>query len=148
MNLNRRWRIYLAIAVAAVVAIVLSETVFDNTSEDCQQVRDLLDFNMSQGEVIAGHEGDPGATAQAYQDWADGLAQRAGQINDPDLAPHALRVAQAAARFVVVLPQVPDNSDGALAPAGTKTPDAVYELAGLNDLLTAETRILDGKCQD
>ena len=41
----------------------------------------------------------------AYQQWADGLAQRAEQVTDPNLADTAVQVADLASQFVAKFPR-------------------------------------------
>ena len=91
MKLDRRWWAAIGVAVVAVVALVLSYTVFDRPSEECRPVKDLLDFNRSQAEHMASKTGDEHgiptvADDAAYQVWADGLAERAQKVTSPDLA--------------------------------------------------------------
>lgn len=126
MRLNRRWWLAIAVVVAVGVVVVLSNTVFSGPSEECEPVQDFLDYNKSQGELIASKEseGDPAvptvAEEGAYQQWADGLAQRAQNISDPNLATTAVQVADAASKFVAMLPRVraetENHAPGAPAP--------------------------------
>ncbi|HEX2402231.1 MAG TPA: hypothetical protein VHJ79_19945, partial [Mycobacterium sp.] len=97
MKLDRRWWVAIGVAVVAAVALVLQYTVFDRPSEECRPVKELLDFNRSQGEQIASKTGDEqgiptAAEETAYQAWADGLAERAQKVNSPDLATTATTV--------------------------------------------------------
>lgn len=142
-DINRRWLIA-GLCVVILIGVVIYETLFNRPSAECRPVRDLLDFNRSQSEEIAADDGAQPNLA-AYRSWADGMAERAGKVENPELAPHAIRLAEAANRFVVVLPQVPAGRD-AQAPPGMKPPPAYYELATLNDHITAETQILSEKC--
>ena len=52
MNINRRLIMWPLIALVAVVGLVLSETVFNQTSEECVPVRDLLEFNQAQDAML------------------------------------------------------------------------------------------------
>ena len=88
--------------VIAVVALGLSHFgVFGPSAEDCRPVKDLLQFNQSQGEQIAAKSGDSEGVPNvgeegAYQAWADGLAERAQNVHDPDLARDATQLASLA----------------------------------------------------
>lgn len=145
MRLDRRW--WLAIGVVAVVAValVLSNTVFDGPSEECKPVLALLEYNKSQGQLIESKQSDTDpavptvAEDGALQQWADGMAQRAQQINDPNLAATAIQVADAAAKFVAMLPRVRAQAE-THAP-GAPPPPAYFEMTLVNQ------RIADGLTQ-
>src|SRR3954471_9208758 len=111
MKLERRWWAVIAVTAVAVVAIVLSYTVFDRPSEECRPVKDLLDFNRAQAEHIESKTGDEqGAPTVgddgAYQGWGDGLAERAQKGTSPALARSSRTVAPLAGEFVGKLPLV------------------------------------------
>ena len=97
MRLDRRWWLAIGVAVVVAVVVVLSNTVFDGPSEECKPVKDMLDFNNSQGELIASKasDSDPAvptvAEDAAYQQWADGMAQRAQQVTDRTWRPRPFR---------------------------------------------------------
>lgn len=117
------------------MALGLQYTVFNRPSEECRPVKDLLDFNRSQGERIASKTGDEqgiptAAEDTAYQAWADGLAERAQKVTSPDLARTATTVASLANEFVGKLPVVRAQAQ-ARAP-GAPAPPAVYEMMALN----------------
>ncbi|BBZ02338.1 hypothetical protein MCHIJ_17750 [Mycolicibacterium chitae] len=147
MNINRRLIIWPAIILVAVVGLVLSETVFNRTSEECVPVRDLLEFNAAQAKEIEDLEQSSGQDAGVieYQEWADGLAERAGKVTDPALATHAIRVADLASRFTIKLPQLRAES-GSGAAAGQKTPPIVYEMYLVNAQITDEINQLLEAC--
>ena len=135
MKLERRWWVAIGVAVIAAVALVLQYTVFDGPSEECRPVKDLLDFNRSQGEHIASKSGDQqgvptAAEDAAYQAWADGLAERAQKVSSPELARTATTVATLANEFVGQLPLVRAQAESR-AP-GAPAPPAAYEMAALN----------------
>ncbi|MGZ5395334.1 MAG: hypothetical protein ACXWEI_07645 [Mycobacterium sp.] len=126
MRLDRRWWLAIGVAVVVGVVVVLSNTVFGGPSEECKPVKDMLDFNTSQGELIASKasDSDPAvptvAEDAAYQQWADGMAQRAQQVTEPNLAATAIQVADATSQFVAKLPrmrsEVENRAPGAPAP--------------------------------
>ena len=135
MKLDRRWWAALGVAVVVVVAVVLSYTVFDRPSEECRPVKELLDFNRSQGEHIASKTGDEhgiptAAEDAAYQAWADGLAERAQKVIAPDLTRTATTVASLANEFVGKLPVV--RAQAAARAPGAPAPPAAYEMMALN----------------
>ena len=142
MRLDRRWWVAIAVVVVVLIAVVLSNTVFSKPSEECKPVIAFLDFNKSQGDLISSKasDTDPAVPTQAeeaaYQQWADGLAQRAQEINDPNLATTAIQVADAASKFVAMLPRMRAESENR-AP-GAPAPPVFFEMTLLNK------RILDG----
>lgn len=142
MRLDRRWWLAIGVAVAVAVVVVLSNTVFSGPSEECKPVKDMLDFNNSQGELIASKASDTDpaiptvAEDAAYQQWADGMAQRAQQVTEPNLAATAIQVADAASQFVTKLPRMRSESENR-AP-GAPAPPVWIEMTLLNQ------RIVDG----
>jgi hypothetical protein len=135
MKLDRRWWVAIAVVVVAVGALIVRYTVFAGPSEECRPVKDLLDFNRSQGEQIASKTGDAQgipsvAEEAAYQAWADGMAERAQKVTAPDLARTATTVATLANDFVGKMSLVRSQADSR-AP-GAPAPPAVYEMAALN----------------
>jgi hypothetical protein len=141
-----RWILTISVVViAAVVAIWM--TFFDKTSEKCKPVIDLLNFNKSQGALIEskGGTGTPTAAEDAmYQQWADGLAERAQKVTDPELAAQATELAQLANQFVAGLPRVRAAKESR-AP-GAPAPAVVYQLSALSDQITAQTGQLSQAC--
>jgi hypothetical protein len=138
-NLDRRW--IAAICVLLLVGgVLLWQTVFNKPSEQCQPVRDILDFNHSQAENIDKKTGDGAPPIADYQLWADGLTQRAEKVNDPNLAPTAIKLADLATEFVAKLPRLPSE------PTGDKAPPVAYEMAALNDQITAQIKSLSDAC--
>jgi hypothetical protein len=136
MRLDRRWRLAIVVVVIAAIAFVVSNIFFSGPSEECMPVQAFLDYNKSQGELIASKESDSDpavptvAEDAAYQQWADGLAQRAQEINDPNLATTAVQVADAASKFVAMLPRARAEVENH-AP-GTPPPSSFFEMTLLN----------------
>ncbi|WP_163688528.1 hypothetical protein [Mycolicibacterium gadium] len=136
MRLDRRWWLAIAVVVFVVIALVLSNTFFNRPSEECKPVQAFLDYNKSQSDLIASKESDSDpavptvAEDAAYQQWADGLAQRAQDISDPNLATTAVQVADAASKFVAMLPRVRAEVD-TRAP-GAPPPPSFLEMTLLN----------------
>lgn len=150
MNLDRRWWIAIACVVLVGVAAVLSETVFSRTSEECRPVVELLNFNRAQAEQISAHTNDSTtaptvADDAAYQQWADGLAQRAQQVTSPELAGSAVRVADLATQFVAKLPRLRAETEAATP--GAPTPQVVHEMTFLNAQITDEFAQLSDACE-
>jgi hypothetical protein len=149
VKLDRRWWVAIGVAVIAAVALVLQYTVFDRPSEECRPVKDLLDFNRAQAEQIASKSGDEqgiptAADDVAYRAWADGLAERAQQVNSPDLARTAATVASLADEFVVNLGRLRAETE-ARAP-GAPAPPAAYEMKALNARITENLDELTKAC--
>ena len=149
MKLDRRWWVAIAVTVVAVGALVLRYTAFAGPSEECRPVKDLLDFNRSQGEQIASKTGDEQgiptvAEEAAYQAWADGMAERAQKVTSPDLARTATTVATLANDFVGKLSLVRSQADS--RPPGAPAPPAVYEMAALNARISNSLEDLAKAC--
>ncbi len=149
MNLDRRWWIAIGVVVVVLVALVVSRTVLRPPPEECGPVQELLDFNRSQSAAIeskfADSQGIPSPSEEAaYQAWADGLADRAQNVSSPDLALMAGQVAGLADEFVRKLATLRAQAD-ARAP-GAPAPPAVYELAGLNEMITRKLAELSDAC--
>ena len=142
MRLDRRWWVAIAVVVAVFIALTVSNFLFDEPSEECKPVMDLLEYNKSQGELIdsKASDSDPAVPTQAedavYQQWADGLAQRSQEISDPNLAATAIQVADAATKFAAMLPRMRDVAENH-AP-GAPAPPAYFEMTLL------DKRISDG----
>lgn len=144
LALDRRWQIGVAVALAVVVGLLLWNN-FRGPSEQCRPVRALLDFNTEQGAAINKADNGAALNLDAYQTWANGMAERAAKVTDPELAPYALRLADDVDKFVLLLPKVPTDRD-ARAPEGTKPPAEVAQLSVLNDQIAGETKTLSEKC--
>lgn len=150
-KLDRRWWVAIAAVVVVAVAVVVSETMLNETSEECRPVLELLEFNKAQSEQIAAHSTEDAgvptvADDMAYQQWADGLAQRAQQVTDPNLGATAIRMADLASQFVAKLPQIRAAAD-AHTP-GAPTPDVVNDMNFLNARISQETAELTNACVD
>lgn len=148
-TLDRRWWVAIAAVAVVAVAFVVSEVFFRGPSQECRPVVELLEFNKAQSEQIAAHAGDAGtlptvAEDAAYQQWADGLAQRAQQINDPNLSGTAIRLADLASQFVAKLPQM--RAAAETHTPGAPTPDVVHDMNFLNARISQETAELTAAC--
>lgn len=149
VNLDRRWWVAIACVAVVGVAFVVSETMVDDTTEECRPVVDMLDFNAAQAQQISEHTNESAdvptvADDSAYQLWADGLAQRAQQVMAPDLAASAVRVSDLATQFVTKLPRLRAESEAHTA--GSPTPDLVHEMNFLNARITQEFDELSKAC--
>jgi hypothetical protein len=152
MKLDRRWWVAIGVAAVAVVALVLSNTVFGQSPEECRPVQALLDFNSSQSQLIASKSGDSADPAvpsvaedAAYQQWADGLAQRAEQVTEPNLANTAVQVADQASQFVAKLPRLRAEAESA-AP-GAQLPPVYFEMTLLNQRIAEGLDQLSQACE-
>ena len=149
VKLNRRWWVAIAAVIMVAVAIVVSQTLLDDSSEECRPVVALLEYNQAQAQQIKEHTNESAdvptvADDAAYQQWADGLAQRAQQVSDPDLAATSIRVADLAAQFVAKLPQV--RAAAETHTPGAPTPDVVNDMNFLNARISQETAELANAC--
>jgi hypothetical protein len=150
MRRDRRWWLAIGVVVVAVVAFVVSENGFRGPSAECKPVLALLDFNSSQSALISSKSGQGSdvptvADDAAYQQWADGLAKRAQQVTDPNLAKTAVQVADLASQFVAKLPQVRAEAQ-ARAP-GAPAPPVLFEMSLLNQRITDGLGQLTKACQ-
>ena len=146
---SRRFWVYIGVVVVVAVALGLRYTVFDRPSEECRPVKDLLEFNKSQGEHIASKTGNQqglptAAEETAYQAWADGLAERAQKVTSPDLARTATTVATLANDFVGQLSALRAQTESR-AP-GAPAPPAAYEMAALNARISNNLEELAKAC--
>jgi hypothetical protein len=151
MKLDRRWWVAIGVAAVAVVALVLSNTVFRQSPEECRPVQELLDFNSSQSQLIASKSdgADSGVPSQAeelaYQQWADGLAQRASEVTEPNLSSTAVQVADNASQFVAKLSQV--RAEAQSRAPGAPPPPVLFEMSVLNDRITEGLNQLSDACR-
>jgi len=106
LELERRWKIVIAVVLVAVAAMwIVRQTVFNTPSEDCKPVIDILNYNKAQAQLIDSKtDKDKGgvpnvAQETAYRAWADGLADRAQKVSRGDLAVHAVQLATLASEF-------------------------------------------------
>ena len=148
--LPRRWTFTIIAVVIAVVALALSYFgVFGKSSEDCRPVKDMLDFNRAQAEQIAAKTADSSgvpnvAEEGAYQAWADGLAERAQNVHEPDLARDATQLASLANEFVGKFSEV-RVAAGSRAP-GAPAPPAVFQMEMLNTQISESIKKLSDAC--
>ena len=142
-NLDRRWWAAGVVLVAVIIAMILSETVFKESSEECRPVRALLEFNTEQTKLV-NDKGDDASVAD-YERWADGLAERAGQVSDPDLASRSVRVADLAGQFAAGLPTLRAQTN-VPAGSGQEAPKVAYEMAALNTAISEEIKQLTEAC--
>lgn len=138
MRRRPRWVLTITVIVIAVGVWVWS-TYFDGPPEQCKPVIDMLDYSRSEAAKIDSKGGDGVPTVAediAYQQWADGLAERAQKVTDPGLAAQATEVAQLANQFVSGLPGLRAATQSR-AP-GAPAPPQVYEMSLLNDRIIAK----------
>ena len=146
--MRRRPRWILTISVIVVAAgFAVWTTFFNKPPEKCHPVIDLLNFNRSQSSLISskGGDGAPNAAEQtAYQQWADGLAERAQKVTDPELAAQATQLAQLANQFVMGLPRLRAETEARAQ--GAPAPGVVYEMSALNNQITEHISQLSQAC--
>lgn len=135
--------------MVVVTLIALAYSMLRQPPQECRPVQELLEFNQSQAAVIAsksqGAEGLPTAADQlVYQEWADGLSERARNIDTPELRFTAVEVADLATEFVRKLPQLRAASDSQ-AP-GAPAPQVAYEMAALDDQIQRKLAELSDAC--
>ena len=139
----------IAVVVAAGALVLSHFGVFGKSSEDCRPVKDLLDFNRSQAEQIAAKTGDSAgiptvAEEGAYQVWADGLAERAQNVHEPDLARDATQLASLAGEFVGKFSEV--RTEAQSRAPGAPAPPAVFQMELLNSQISDSIKKLSDAC--
>lgn len=150
MNLAGRWKFTIAAVVVAAVVLAISQLgLFGSSSEECRPVKDLLAFTKAQNEQIAAKtadsEGVPTVAEEgAYQAWADGLAERAQNIHEPDLARDATHLASLANEFVGMFSELRVEADSR-AP-GAPPPPAVFQMELLNSQIAETLKKLSDAC--
>jgi hypothetical protein len=136
--------------VIAVIALAVSRLgLFGASSEECRPVKDLLAFNKTQAEQIASKTADSKgiptvAEEGAYQAWADGLAERAQNVHEPDLARDATQLASLASEFVGKFSEV-RTAANSRAP-GAPAPPAVFQMELLNSQISDSIKKLSDAC--
>jgi hypothetical protein len=150
MNLARRWMFTIGAVVIAVVALAVSRLgLFGPSSEECRPVKDLLAFNKAQAEQIASKTGDsegiPNVAEEgAYQAWADGLAERAQNVREPDLARDATQLASLAGEFVGKFSDL--RAEAQSRAPGAPAPPAVFQMDLLNTQISDSIKKLSDAC--
>ncbi|MGE2720160.1 hypothetical protein [Mycolicibacterium celeriflavum] len=147
MTLDRRWWVAIIVVVIAIVALVYSS--LQKPPEECRPVLDFLEFNKQQNELISskgeGAEGPPSQAEEiAYQQWADGLSERARNIDTPELRFTAVEVADLAGMFVQKLPQARAETQSR-AP-GAPPPQVYYEMSALDAQIRRKLAELGKAC--
>jgi hypothetical protein len=136
--------------VIAVVALAFSYFgVFGKSADDCRPVKDMLEFNRAQGEQIAAKSGDAEgiptvAEETAYQAWADGLAERAQSVHEPELAADATQLASLAGEFVGKFADL--RAEAQSRAPGAPPPPAVFQMELLNTQIADATKKLSDAC--
>ena len=80
----------------------------------------------------------------AYQAWADGLAERAQNVHEPDLARDATQLASLAGEFVGKFSEV-RTAANSRAP-GAPAPPAVFQMELLNSQISDSIKKLSDAC--
>jgi len=146
----KRFRFTIAALVIGLVAYLFWHFWYNRTPEGCKPVVDLLDFNTSQTKAINDKTGgdeplSPVAEDAAYGAWADGLAERSGKVTDPNLAPHAILLADLANQFVTLYPHVRAVSKTHVQ--GAPTPPEAFQLSILSDRISEQVGELTKACK-
>ena len=150
MKLPRRWTFTIIAVIVAVVALALSYFgVFGPSSEECRPVKDLLEFNRAQAEQIAAKTGDSEGVPNlgeeaAYQAWADGLAERAQNVHEPNLARDATQLASLANEFVGKFSEL--RTEAQSRAPGAPAPPAVFQMDVLNTQIADSIKKLSDAC--
>lgn len=151
MDVLKRFRFTIVAVVAAVVGLLIYQFGYNRTPPGCAPVLDLLEFNRQQAALIAEKTKDqqgaaPSQTEQlAYEQWADGLSERAGKVTDSALAAQSVELALSAGDFVNMLPQVRAATETRVP--GAPAPVVVYQMSALSDRIDAQLAGLTKACK-
>ncbi len=141
-------------AVAAIAGIVVALMVWrsaihhgQSSSSDCQVARAMIDYNKSQGRILA-NAFNPGQGREAsisdYQDWANHLQGYAARMSLPDIASHAHHLADDANSLVELITRVRSDTS---VPADPSAPPAwARPYADLHKQFGSELVALDKAC--
>ncbi|MBO0681058.1 hypothetical protein JRC04_26625 [Mycolicibacterium sp. S2-37] len=130
------------VLVVGLVAVAVWWTFFRGpSSQDCAPVRDLLAYNKSQVDAMNAKT-EPGDLD--FRGWADGLADRAAAVTEPELADRSKEVAQTVDRLVRARADLDAHSQP-IAP-GAGPPPAAMVVAGLNQQYEAQIARLAEAC--
>ena len=109
MKSRFRWPLTASVLIIA-VAFGIWAAFFRGPSEKCKPVIDILEFNHAQAARVSEQPADPNnpvptqAEDLIYQQWADGLAEQAQKVSDPDCRCRRFQLAQLASEFAAGLP--------------------------------------------
>jgi hypothetical protein len=151
----RRRPIGITVLVVALIAVgALAWNYFSGpSSSDCAPVRELLAFNKTQTELLNSktHIPEPGSYQEMtepsdldYRNWADGLADRAAEVAEPELASQAKDLAQTADRLVSARIDL-NAKTKAIAP-GAAPPPVAMAVAAFYEQFQAEVGQLSESC--
>ncbi|MCK0176365.1 hypothetical protein [Mycolicibacterium sp. F2034L] len=130
------------VLVVGLVAVAVWWTFFRGPSaQECAPVRELLSYNKLQVESMNAMS-EPAELD--YRNWADGLADRAAAVTEPELADRSKQVAQTVDRLVRARAAL-DAQNPAVAP-GAGPPPAAMVVKGLNEQYEAEILRLAELC--
>jgi hypothetical protein len=124
---RRKWAwvgAVVGIAVIVVALMVCRSSIHhgQSSSSDCQVARAMIDYNKSQGRILANAfnpEQGREASISDYQDWANHLQGYAARISLPGIATHAHHLADDANSMVELVKHV--RSDASV-PADPSAP--------------------------
>lgn len=141
-------------AVAAIAAIVAALVVWrsaihqgQSLSSDCQVARAMIDYNKTEGRVLANAfnpEQGQEASISDYQDWANHLQADAARISLPDIATHAHRLADDANSMVELVKHV--RSDTSVPADPGAPPPWAKPYADLHQQFSNELVALNKAC--
>lgn len=150
MKSRFRWPLTASVLIIA-VAFGVWAAFFRGPSEKCKPVVDILEFNQSQAKRVSDKPADPNnpvptqAEDLIYQQWADGLAERAQKVSDPGLQAQAIQLAQLASEFAAGLAPMRAAMQHH-APGAPPPPAAMAEFA-LNQRIADQTQQLAQACK-
>lgn len=139
----------MAIGVVVIVIVALAYSQLQKPPAECGPVLDLLEYNKSQNELISAKsedaEGAPTAAEEiAYREWADGLTERARNIDKPELRFTATDLADLATQFVRKMPEARAATEHR-AP-GAPAPQVYYEMSAIDSQIQRKLAELSNAC--
>jgi hypothetical protein len=144
--------------VVVLVAIVIGGGIWwlffrGPSSADCAPVREMLSFNKTQIDAMnakthvpakGSYEAATEPSDLDYRSWADGLADRASKVTDPDLAKQASDLARTANWLVGA--RLDFNQQAAHTAPGAPEPPAGMAVTAFNDQYEAQIKQLLTAC--
>lgn len=150
MKSRFRWPLTASVLIIA-VAFGIWAAFFRGPSEKCKPVIDILEFNHAQAARVSEQPADPNnpvptqAEDLIYQQWADGLAERAQKVSDPGLQVQAIQLAQLASEFAAGLPRV--RAAVQHRAPGAPPPPEVLGMFALNQRIADQLQQLSQACK-
>jgi hypothetical protein len=148
---HRQGSIVRAVTFILAVAVAVMGTLWllnrHHSHPDCPKVRAMIEYNKSQRQALArafNPERGIQPSLDDYQNWANHMQAYAASITDPELAPHAHRLADETQQFVSLNAQIRNDTTVPTDPEAPTPWAQTY--ANLDQQFNDELRILNKAC--